>query len=92
MLGPVEGAALAGFGVDVAYQKLAVVPFRFLVQVTVRADASVIGRTVRGVGRVAVASGGVAQHTQRGDAQRYLTATLAAVVLACVLILVAVAT
>ena len=92
MLGGADGYALRGFGVDIAYQKLAVVPFRSLVHVTMRTDASVIGRTVRGVGRLAVASGGVAQQTQRGDVQRYLTATLAAVVLASVLILVAVAT
>jgi len=92
MLGPAEGWALGGFGVDSAYQKLAVAPFRVLVKVTVRTDASVIGRTVRGVGRVAVASGGVAQQTQRGDAQRYLSVTLAAVVLAGVLLLVTVST
>ena len=92
MLGAADGLALRGFGVETAYQKLAVVPFQILVRVTVRTDDSVIGRTVRGVGRLAVVSGAVAQHTQRGDAQRYLTATLAAVVLASVLILVAVAT
>ena len=48
-LAPCRGLRCAGFGVDIAYQKLAVVPFRFLVRSTVRTDASVIGRTVEGL-------------------------------------------
>ena len=82
----------AGFNVDVLYRRLAVVPFQFAVRTVLRVDERVVSGAVQGTGSGALALGRAVQEGQRGDVQRYLSATLTAVVLAVVLVLVAVAT
>jgi len=91
MLGALRPRFANGFGVDVAYRWLAVKPYRLAVRATVRVDETVIAPSVGGVGRSAVLVGDTKQRVQRGDVQRYLSATLTALIVAIVLVLIVVA-
>jgi NADH:ubiquinone oxidoreductase subunit 5 (subunit L)/multisubunit Na+/H+ antiporter MnhA subunit len=82
----------AGFGMDTVYRWVAILPFHRAVRLVLRLDDRVVTGAVHGAGRSAMGLGRATQQLQLGDAQRYLSATLTAVVLALVLILVAVAT
>jgi NADH-quinone oxidoreductase subunit L len=91
-LGRLRPTIAAGFGVDTIYRWFAVAPFRVAVRLVLRIDDGVVARTVHGSGRMTVSFGETVQEMQRGNAQRYLSASLTAVVVAVVLVLVAVTT
>ena len=91
-LGALRPVLANGFDVDTVYRMLAIAPFRAAVRTVVRVDNRVVAPAVQAAGKTAVAVGSTSQRAQRGDAQRYLSAALTAVVVAVVLILVAVAT
>jgi NADH-quinone oxidoreductase subunit L len=82
----------SGFGIDTLYRWVAITPFQTAVRAVLRTDNSVVAPAVQAAGRTAIAVGSTTQRAQRGDAQKYLSAALTAVIVAVVLILVAVAT
>jgi NADH-quinone oxidoreductase subunit L len=82
----------AGFGIDSVYEALIIRPFLLLVDATRWLDSSVIGQGVTAIGQAATASGRLAQRTQRGDAQRYLSTAVSAAIFAVVIVLVSVVT
>jgi len=91
LMGNLRPAVAGGLGVDVVYGWVAVAPFRAAVRTVRVIDDRVVTRIVHGTGRLALALGRAAQEMQQGDVQRYLSASLTAVVCAVVVILVAVA-
>ena len=91
-LGRLRPGIASGLGVDTLYRWVAISPFRLAVGVVLRIDNRVVSRAVQGTGRMVLALGQRTQEMQRGNAQRYLSATLTAVTVAVVLVLVAVAT
>jgi NADH-quinone oxidoreductase subunit L len=91
-LGALRGAFENGFGVDTAYQVLAVVPFDRAVRTVGSVDDRVVVPTVQGVGQLALDVGDEVQRVQRGNVQRYLTVAATFVVAAVVLLVVTVAT
>jgi NADH-quinone oxidoreductase subunit L len=91
-LGRLRPVLEGGYGVDSAYQALAVVPFGWAVRAVRVVDDRVVVPTVQGTGRAAVLAGAAVQRVQRGDVQHYLTAAGSFVVAAVVLVVVAVTT
>jgi NADH-quinone oxidoreductase subunit L len=89
---PEDGFVASGFGVDRAYETLAVRPFLWVVRRVTSLDRVVIGRAVAETGMAAQAAGSSLQRRHGGDVQRYVSAAFTSLVVVLVLVLVAVAT
>jgi NADH-quinone oxidoreductase subunit L len=64
------------FGVDRAYQGLAVVPVQWLAKLAVDGDRDVVGAYVRATGRAGVLASAGFRKLQTGNVQTYLTAAV----------------
>ncbi|WP_427888593.1 NADH-quinone oxidoreductase subunit L [Kribbella sp. GL6] len=73
------------YGVDPAYQRLVVVPVRWLARLTVGGDQDVIGAYVRATGRAGVLASAGFRKLQTGNVQTYLTAAVIGVVALAIL-------
>lgn len=73
------------YGVDPAYQRLFVVPVRWLAKLTVGGDQDVIGAYVRATGRAGVLASAGFRRLQTGNVQTYLTAAVVGVVALAIL-------
>ncbi|GAA1157044.1 NADH-quinone oxidoreductase subunit L [Kribbella jejuensis] len=73
------------YGVDPAYQRLFVVPVRWLARLTVGGDQDVIGAYVRATGRAGVLASAGFRKLQTGNVQTYLTAAVVGVVALAIL-------
>jgi NADH-quinone oxidoreductase subunit L len=91
-LGRLRPTLEGGYGVDSWYQGLAVAPFGWAVRAVRAVDDRVVVPAVQGTGRAAVLAGAAVQRVQRGDVQRYLTASGSFIVAAVVVVVVAVTT
>ncbi|MFF2142690.1 NADH-quinone oxidoreductase subunit L [Kitasatospora sp. NPDC058190] len=88
LLGPLFGPARHGFGVDRLYHALFVRPVAFAAQLVRFLDREVVEGYVQGSGIGANLLGRAVRLAQTGNAQTYLSALLAAVVLLAVLVAV----
>jgi NADH-quinone oxidoreductase subunit L len=73
------------YGVDPAYQRLVVVPVRWLAKLTVGGDQDVIGAYVRATGRAGVLASAGFRKLQTGNVQTYLTGAVVGVVALAIL-------
>jgi NADH-quinone oxidoreductase subunit L len=73
------------YGVDPAYQRLFVVPVRWLAKLTVGGDQDVIGAYVRATGRAGMLASAGIRKLQTGNVQTYLTAAVVGVVALAIL-------
>ncbi|MFF0265167.1 NADH-quinone oxidoreductase subunit L [Kribbella sp. NPDC004536] len=73
------------YGFDPAYQRLFVVPVRWLARLTVGGDRDVIGAYVRATGRAGVLASAGFRKLQTGNVQTYLTAAVVGVVALAIL-------
>ncbi|TDW17226.1 NADH-quinone oxidoreductase subunit 5 family protein [Kribbella kalugense] len=73
------------YGVDPAYQRLFVVPVRWLAKLVVGGDRDVIGAYVRAAGRTGVLASAGFRKLQTGNVQTYLTAAVVGVVALAIL-------
>jgi NADH-quinone oxidoreductase subunit L len=88
LLGPLFGPARHGFGVDRLYHALFVRPVAAAAQLVRFLDREVVEGYVQGSGIGANLLGRAVRLAQTGNAQTYLSALLAAVVLLAVLVAV----
>ncbi|WP_043470807.1 NADH-quinone oxidoreductase subunit L [Kitasatospora sp. MBT66] len=88
LLGPLFGPARHGFGVDRLYSALFVRPVEAAARLVRFLDREVVETYVRGSGAGAELLGRVVRLAQTGNAQTYLSALLAGVVLLAVLVAV----
>ncbi len=88
LLGPLFGPARHGFGVDRLYSALFVRPVEAAARLVRFLDREVVETYVRGSGAGADLLGRVVRLAQTGNAQTYLSALLAGVVLLVVLVAV----
>ena len=79
-LGPLATVFATGFYFDAAYDATVVRPVYALARLVVAGDRYVIHPYVIGSGRIVQALGALPRALQRGKAQQYVTAVLAAVV------------
>jgi NADH-quinone oxidoreductase subunit L len=73
------------FGVDTLYDRMFVVPVRWLARLTVAGDQDVVGAYVRAVGRSGTLASQGFRRLQTGNVQGYLTAAVVGVVALAVL-------
>jgi NADH-quinone oxidoreductase subunit L len=73
------------FEFDPAYQRLVVVPVRWLARLVVAGDDDVVGGYVRGTGRVGVLASQGFRRLQTGNVQTYLTGAVVGVVALAIL-------
>ncbi|MER7127992.1 NADH-quinone oxidoreductase subunit 5 family protein [Streptosporangium saharense] len=83
-LGPFRVPFERAFYVDSLYRALFVLPVLHLARLVARTDDRVIDGAVRGSGRAALGLSGLVRLTQNGNAQLYVTAVLAGVLLLAV--------
>ncbi|MFJ8040800.1 NADH-quinone oxidoreductase subunit L [Kitasatospora sp. NPDC096147] len=88
LLGPLHGPALHGFHVDALYSALFVRPTAAAARLVRFLDREVVETYVQGTGQGARLLGWAVRKAQTGNAQTYLSALLAAVVLLTVLVAV----
>ncbi|MFI7533977.1 NADH-quinone oxidoreductase subunit L [Streptosporangium sp. NPDC049376] len=84
VLGPFRVLFERAFFVDSLYRALFVLPVLRLARLTARADDRVVDGAVRGSGRATLSLSGLVRATQNGNAQLYVTAVLAGVLLLAV--------
>ncbi|MFF0575024.1 NADH-quinone oxidoreductase subunit L [Streptosporangium saharense] len=84
VLGPFRVPFERAFYVDSLYHALFVLPVLHLARLVARADDRVIDGAVRGSGRATLSLSGLVRLTQNGNAQLYVTAVLAGVLLLAV--------
>ncbi|ALG11213.1 NADH-quinone oxidoreductase subunit L [Kibdelosporangium phytohabitans] len=83
-LGRLRGVFGSAFGTDTLYERTIARGVMRVADEVVRVDDSVVGRTVRGTGRGTRSLGGLLRRAQNGNAQFYVTALLAGVVVIAV--------
>ncbi|MEV4094763.1 NADH-quinone oxidoreductase subunit 5 family protein [Streptosporangium saharense] len=84
VLGPFRVPFERAFYVDSLYRALFVLPVLHLARLVARTDDRVIDGAVRGSGRATLSLSGLVRLTQNGNAQLYVTAVLAGVLLLAV--------